>query len=409
MPTELPLQTRRKLPFFVPIDVHADHPSPPIGSAKSVQKLTDLTIRNLPLPERGSAYHWDAALKGFGVRVSPKGTKTFIALVGSGTRHTVGKYPLITLAEAREEARRQLAKKTLGSYEKPTTLTFEAAVEKYLAACEAKNRPITVREYRRQLALFPFKGRKLHTIKKRDVTAVLDGIKRASERAHALSGIKIFFSWCASQGHIETSPISALKAPVQRVQAKRVLSPDELKALLLEAYRGSDSFSRIVLLLALTGQRRTEIASLTWNRIGTETITLPGEVTKNHLEHTFPIGQLVRDVLGNIPRTNTSYLFPATREHVRGKPTTFFNGWSKGKAALDLKLGIAPWTLHDLRRTFATTLQSLKVPLEVREKLLNHISGTQAGVAGIYNRHGFEAEMREAIETYDRFLLDLIR
>ena len=138
--------------------------------------------------------HWDTTVKGFGVRVSPKGTRTFIALIGSGKRHKIGRYPLISLSDARNEARKQLAKKTLGTYEKPNTLTFAQALEKYLKECEAKNRPRTVHEYKRHLAYFPFKDRRLTTIRKLDVATQLDTITAKGERAHALVSVKVFFS-----------------------------------------------------------------------------------------------------------------------------------------------------------------------------------------------------------------------
>ena len=94
---------------------------------------------------------------------------------------------------------------------------------------------------------------------------------------------------------------------------------------------------------------------------------------------------------------------------MRGKPTSFFNGWSKSKSAFDKALkDVEPYKLHDLRRTFATTLQSLSVPLEVREKLLNHISGSQAGIAGVYNVHPFRQEMKDAIAKHDEFLISLL-
>lgn len=383
----------------------------PLG-AKSVQKiaLSDPGVRSLALPSTGNAYYWDTALKGFGIRVSPKGTRTFIALIGSGQRHTIGRYPLISLTEARSEAKRLLAQKTLGKYEKPHTIAWETAVERYLAACTDKNRPRTVADYTKHLARFPFKGRKLSTVKKRDVAGVLEKIEAKSMRAHVLTSAKAFFSWCAGQGYIDQTPLVGLKnAPQRLVQARHALSHAEVKIVLLAALKAPHPFGPIVSLLILTGQRRNEIASLEWQHITDDTITIPGDVAKNHLEHTIPYGSLVRDVLKKVPKTNGKYVFPAAFETNRGRPTTTFNGWSKAKTAFDKTLtGVRPYKLHDLRRTYATTLQEIGVPLEVREKLLNHISGSQAGIVGVYNVHRFEAEMREALAKYEVFIQSLI-
>ena len=374
------------------------------------KNLTDLSLRAVPGPAQGTVTHWDNSVKGFGVRVSPKGTKTFIALVGSGARHKIGRYPLISLADARGEARRQLAKKTLGSYEKPSILTYNQAVERYVEACTLKNRPSTVSEYRRYLALFPFGDRRLTSIRKRDVADFLDAIKAHSERAHALVAIKVFFSWCAGHGAIEASPLTALKTATQRtMEARHALSPAELSEALRKAHSAPKPYGHIVALLILTGQRRNEIASLRWDDVTDTSITIRGEIAKNHRKHSFPIGQLVRDVLASIPRTDSPSLFPASRELVNGKPTSHFNGWSKAKRTFDATLdNVAPYKLHDLRRTFATTLQQLGVPIEVREKLLNHVSGTQAGIAGVYNVYAYEREMTEAVAKFDDFMISLL-
>lgn len=374
--------------------------------------LSDPAVRSLPLPASGNTYYWDTALKGFGIRVSPKGTRTFIALVGSGERHTIGRYPLISLAEARSEAKRVLAQKTLNTYEKPHTVSWEAACDKYLAACADKNRPRTVADYTKHLARFPFKGRRLTSIKKRDVTAALETIEAKSMRAHVLTSTKAFFSWCAGQGYIDQTPLVGLKSASQRLSKPRhALSPEELKTILTAALKHPYPFGQIVALLILTGQRRNEIASLEWSWITNDSITIPGEVAKNHLEHTFPYGELVRKVLASVPdyAKQNQYVFPARFETMRGKPTTIFNAWSKSKAAFDKELqGVAPYKLHDLRRTYATTLQRIGVPLEVREKLLNHISGTQAGIVGVYNVYPYKEEMQAALAKYEDFMHSLL-
>lgn len=380
--------------------------------------LTDVGIRRLALPATGTTTYWDTTEKRLGVRVSPKGTRTFIALVGSGTRHKLGRYPHLSLAVAREETRKLLAKKTLGTYEKPNTITWDGAIKAYLAACEEKNRPRTVSEYKRHLAHFPFAARRLTTIKKRDVAAELAKITAKGEREHALVSAKVFLSWCANEGYIDASPVTALKSiqstarrKQEAAKPKRVLSTAELKEVLTTALSHPYPFGSIVALLVLTGQRRNEIASLEWAHVMASSVTIPAEIAKNGIEHTIPYDSLARRVLDALPdhAREGRYLFPASREHVRGKPTGFFNGWGKAKNAFDAKLkNVAPYTLHDLRRTFATVMQSLGVSLEVREKLLNHISGTQAGVAGIYGRYGYEEEMKEAVARYDAFLLALL-
>jgi integrase len=203
----------------------------------------------------------------------------------------------------------------------------------------------------------------------------------------------------------------------------------------------------IVKLLILTGQRRGEISSLqkSWiqnvydkescnkchdkeksdcgvaqlvehsavNRVvagsspAAAAICLPTTITKNKRSHTFPLGNVACSILISYPSEN-SLLFPA-----RGSTETAFNGWSKTKAQLDSKVransaDLQPWTLHDLRRTYATNLQRLGIRLEVIEALLNHVSGTRAGIVGVYQRHQYEAEMREAVTQFDDWFAKVI-
>jgi integrase len=175
-------------------------------------------------------------------------------------------------------------------------------------------------------------------------------------------------------------------------------------------------FGTILQLLVLTGQRRSEIGLLRWDWIDEKnrTITFPASVTKNNRVHSFPYGDMVADILATIPRSG-EYTFRAIREHAKGTPVLTVNGWSNSKAAFDrlvqgkaAKSPVAPWTLHDLRRTFATNLAGLGVPPHITERLLNHVSGAISGVAAIYNRHAYADEMRQAIKLWEARLHEIL-
>jgi integrase len=85
-----------------------------------------------------------------------------------------------------------------------------------------------------------------------------------------------------------------------------------------------------------------------------------------------------------------------------------FNGWGKAKAALDKRSGVTNWRLHDLRRTAATGLQRLGVRLEVTEQILNHVSGSRAGIVGVYQRHDFAVEKRAALEAWGEHVMAIV-
>ena len=368
--------------------------------------LTELAIRTSELPASGTLTLWDGALKNFGCRVSAKGTKSFIVLLASGRRHTIGRYPILSLAEARAAAKRALAEKMLGK-DRPNTTGYLAAVAEFLERSAEKNRPGTVGEYKRLLTShFPFGTSRLSDLTSEQIERRLKALAdRPSEQRHAFTAIKVFFNWALKRRYIQNSPCAALYSLSATPSRARVLTDKEVLAVFKNARRAVGAYGRIVELLILTGQRRGEIAALEWRWINEQEriITLPPSITKNKREHVFPYGPMVAGVLKTIPRSS-EYLFPARKERRRGQPVTVFAGWNRPKTELDARCKIEPWTLHDLRRTFATNLAALGTPIHVTEKLLNHVSGTVSGVAAIYNRHAYMDEMRAAIDAWEKRL-----
>jgi integrase len=364
-----------------------------------VQKLSDLSIRTLP-----PGTYWDVHTPGLGLRVG-KHARSFIVLVRSGKRKTIGRYPYLTLAAARRECARIKAEALLGKIH-PTRTAFADALADYFKSCEQRVRPRTLKNYREYLnAFFPYGRRSVADISTREIIHSLDPLT-PSQREHAQRIGRTFFRWCVRQRLIDRSPMENMAPAGTSKPRARVLTDEELRAVYRLAHARSDHFPCIVSVLILTGQRRGEIAALQWDWIKGDTITFPAAITKNGREHTFPIGPATQAVLASIPRIDGSpYVFPALRQ--KSPATTTFNGWSKSKARFDRECGTTGWTLHDLRRTFATNMQRLGVRLEVTEALLNHVSGTRGGIVGIYQRYHWLPEMREAVLRYEAWLATL--
>jgi len=455
-------------------------------------RLTDIRLKALTPPEKGAKIYYCDSLQGFGVRVSQGGTKAFILATGKNRdRVTIGKYPIVGLAEAREVAKNLLAERQLGRHQSPK-IALGAAIdlftEQHVTNLAARTQQELTRLFTRYLP--KLRTKKLADITTHDITAITD--KAApSEGEQFPFACKTFFRWCVRRRLIPHSPLEGLELPSKWKPRERVLTDDELRAV-WQASDDCGQFGTIVKLLILTGQRRSEIGSLqaNWCSLTTGTtsklvhgavgehyqrageqkqvtadgeppplapshqsaadcelkesattgaqapsnssrhlletvaalfqpvICLPSTITKNKRSHTFPIGALAVSILNSVTDISSACLmFPA-----RGKEDSPFTGWSKAKAQLDKKINILQvdvgkepfsftlttenrkvdnWTLHDLRRTYATNLQRLGVKLEVIESLLNHISGTRAGIIGVYNRHRYEAEMREAVTTFE--------
>lgn len=161
-----------------------------------------------------------------------------------------------------------------------------------------------------------------------------------------------------------------------------------------------------VQLLMLTGQRRGEVAAMAWADIdlGKAVWTIPADKTKNAKPHAVPLSTTAVAIIAALPRSvGSPFVFPA-----RGKPQKSYSGYSKGKRELDAAAKLKDWTLHELQRTAATGMARLGVAPHVVERVLNHVSGTFAGVAGVYNRFRYEDEMRDALGQWEKYLLAII-
>jgi integrase len=343
------------------------------------QALTDLSIRAITLPPKGSVTVFDRTMPGFGVRVSQGGTKSFVVMYGARRNlKTIGSYPSMTLKTARREASAFLAT----ANPNPSKVTATEAIKAFLEHSARKNRPRTTADYQRLLNRH-FPDGKLAGLTRQSLLKTLSALSHTpAEQSHALSAFNVFLNWCSVNGHIEQNPLLGIRGLGHVEQRERILSPDELKAIwkALE----DDTFSTIIRLCILTGCRRGEIQHLT---LQGDIATVPAEYSKNRREHNFPVGKLT-----------ASYL---------GKDLTF-NGWGKCKARLDKASGVTGYTIHDIRRTFASLHAEIGTPVHVVEKLLNHVSGTFAGVTGTYNRYSYMDEMREAVDKYEQFLRKLV-
>ncbi|MDP1732473.1 MAG: site-specific integrase [Devosia sp.] len=360
------------------------------------QALTDVAVKAIPIPAKGATTIYDGTMPGFGVRVSQGGTRAFIVKYGKKRLlKTIGSYPSMSLKTARREASAFLAT----ANPNPTRITAAEAITAFLEHSGRKNKERTTTDYKRLLNRH-FPSGKLSGLNRQQLLNTLSALSGTpAEQSHALAAFNVFLNWCSVNGHIEQNPLLGIRGLGHVQQRERILSLQELIVVLKKALEQPYPFGQIVLLCLLTGQRRGEVAALRRDYIAGSTITLPSWLTKNKREHTFPIGDFTKQVLATIPHEK-GYLFP-------GKFEGIWNGWGKAKSTFDEGLKVKPYTLHDLRRTFASSHAEIGTPVHIVEKLLNHVSGTFAGVAGVYNRHTYADEMREACTAYEAHLLSL--
>ena len=236
------------------------------------------------------------------------------------------------------------------------------------------------------------------------VVRVLDSLAKDGKAAMAGATARYgsaLFGWAIRRGSLSISPFERVPiAPT--VRRDRVLSDDEIRHV-WKATEGPGAFNAIVRALLLTGQRREEVSGLTWSELdpGFSVWTLPAARSKNGKPHVVPLSEEMRTLLRAQPRlSGTDLVFPGERG--------VFSGWSKSKARLDRRSGVSGWTLHDLRRTMATGLQKLGVRLEVTEAVLNHVSGSRAGIVGVYQRHEWADEKRAALTAWGEHVAAIV-
>src|SRR6202521_966594 len=280
-------------------------------------KLTKSAIDALRTPSSDVVY-WDAASPGFGVKVTPQDRKVFVVLYrigGAGSRlrkYTIGPYGRVTLHQARVAAQKVFAAKLEGrdaaaekreAKRRGVADRVDDLLESFIAQRLSKNRSVAEisRLLRREVGK-PWAGRSIHEITKRDVVEVVSAIEQRGAPGTAnktLKSIKTFLHWCVGRAVLDRSPAEGVPLPAKVVTRDRVLTDDELAQIILAARQMSGPYGGIVELLALTGQRREEVAAMTWGELDLQrrVWTLPKSRTKNAKEHAVHLSEQSMGVL----------------------------------------------------------------------------------------------------------------
>jgi integrase len=383
-------------------------------------KLTKSVIDSLPTPQSDTVY-WDAALPGFGVKVTPKGRKVFIVLYRTGgagsklRKYTIGPYGRVTPHQARAAAQKVFTARLEGrdpaaeKRERKRRLVadrLEDLLETFVEQRLSQNRSGAeiARLLRREMGK-AWAGRSIHAIAKRDVVEVVSAIEQRGAPVaanKALKSIKMFLRWCVGRAILDLSPAEGVPMPTKEVARDRVLSDEELAKIILTAREIDDRYGGLVELLALTGQRREEVARLAWEELdlSRRVWTIPKQRTKNAKSHVVHLSDEAMAVLERRQKHGPHvFAFPG------GKP---FQEFSFAKGKLDELSGVSGWRLHDLRRTCVSGMARLGVAPHVADKTLNHQSGTISGVAAVYQRHEFLPERKDALERWGAHVAKIV-
>lgn len=413
-------------------------------------------------PDGADQYLWDDALPGFGLKVTPSGSRVYLFKYRMGgrdavtRRYTIGKHGHLTPDQARGRARELAATVARGidprqseldaiaakaeqkrqAEEKArldTELSFEKVAERWLDDYEIGHRPRSHAQAKSAMDkhLVPaLHGKPLPSITRADLQGILNGIpaRQPATRRTVYAYASILFGWALQRGDIAENPLPTMAKPKAPKARDRVLTDDELATIwhataTLRAPLGA--FYRILL---LTGQRREEVAGMKWEELDRATATwiIPAERAKNDTTHIVPLSPAVVDEMDRL----------ALAKQVKDKINDLDEQrWPKSGAVLSIRGGVSlscfsqakrllddevtkargddgpldHWRVHDLRRTMATGFQRLGIRFEVTEATLNHVSGAKGGVAGIYQRHDWAEEKRTALEAWARHVATIIQ
>lgn len=363
---------------------------------KGVERLKPHSTKRLEV--------WDKTLPCFGLRVTPRGAKSFVVMRrvhGRNLRRTLGTFPELTVKQARDKARAFLQELRDGFDPRLTLqprMGFEGVLEQFLERhvypnCSEKHARETERILRRE-ALPRWRNWPLDTIKRAHVLELMDEIKDRGAGIQAnrtLAALSRLFRFAVERGYVETSPCLMVSAPARERARETVLADDEIGAVWNAADTLTFWFRRWFRFYMATGQRLTETAELRWDELDLDkrVWTLPPERTKNGKTHSVPLSELALAQIEDLPRLG-AYVFTTTA-------VTPISPGTAHRDTLKKVTGTAGWTFHDIRRTVATWLESAGCTEKEIALVLNH---HRASVTSIYARADLMEKKREMLDAW---------
>jgi integrase len=353
----------------------------------------------------------DILCPGFSLRVFPTGRKVFTVKYRYGLKQRrlpIGVHPRISLVEARNKAIEALRLIDEGidpaARRRQLSMKVEAICSDFIRQyARPRNRSWKEAERILEREFVAAHGqRDIREIKRHDILELMDGaIERgASYQANRIhSNLRKLFNWCMERGIVEVSPVMGTKPPTREQARDRVLTDDEIRAVLKVCANEPYPFGQFVPLLLATAQRRGEVSQMKWSQLDLDAKqwVIPAELSKNGKSHVVPLHDFAIRLLAKIPQLDCDWVFTTTRRSP-------ISGFSKALRHIQAQSETSGWRFHDLRRTAASGMAREGIAPHVVEKALNHVSGIISGLSAVYNRYGYNSEQRDAFVKWGEFL-----
>lgn len=384
-------------------------------------KLTDPFIRNHPAPEKRVEIY-DKHTSGLAVRITPTGSKSFVyryRFNDKVKRFTIGQFPRMTLAEARDEVGELAYKVNHGTdpleekkqlKSRPEPKKFEYLAKRYKSIHLPTLRQSTQRTYGNRIdsELIPAFGNKpINSISRNDIIELLEDI--AHDRGHHTHSNRVrailssIFSFGVQRGLAEDNPVKSTKPLGKENKRDRVLEEDELKRLWESIETWNEPVRSVFKILLLTGQRKGETTRMKWEDIKENVWEIPASDTKADRKHFVPLSPLALEIIESL-KNDSPYVFEST--HNEGRPIKSLNG-AFGHIAE--QAGITDIRIHDLRRTAATYMAELGTDRTILGKVLNHkgLAG-DSQVTARYDRYSYMDEKQQALNRWSHKLQQIL-
>ena len=380
-------------------------------------------LESLKPPAAGRIDYWDKNFSGFGLRISDRGTRTWMLMYrtqdGRQRRLKIGTFEGMNLAEAHKKARAAASEVEHGR--DPAVArdanrageTIEGLSKLYIDKHAKPNKRSWQNDQRMlNLDVLPaWKGRKVKSIRRRDVIDLLDaivdrGAPISANRTYEV--VRRMFSFAIERDIIDAHPCVGIKRPGEERQRERVLTEEEIRKVWAAFEKEALENQVILKLRLLTAQRGGEVRSMRWTDFDpaiTKAVTsawwtIPGDNAKNRLAHRVPLTKEAILMLDAVKEKNGSriWVFPG-KEHRRSGAMI----WEPGDRAR--KASGVDFIPHDLRRTAASFMAGMGIPRLTIGKILNHV---EQGVTRVYDRHSYDAEKKAALEAWARRLTEIV-
>lgn len=382
------------------------------------KSLTDSVVASQK-PQRGQV-GWreiaDGATRGLCLRISPRGEKVWAVrhvVGGKRSRHTIGAYPTVSLADARKRAgeylsgtRDGMSPEEVDARAQALIMTMKQAHASYLEAMASVTRASTrtLKETMFRTHIDPAIGTRLiRTIRRADVVEIVSTVAGKGFPVQAnrvFSELMALLRWCEQKSYVDGVP-SIRKKDLRNFGAakeqprRRTFNEAEI----IEVWRISADLGELtrdfLRLLLLTGQRRDEVRLMSWEEIDMEAALwiIPAARYKTKIDHAVPLTSGVMDILSaRWCEGATGYVLPGRGS---GRP---FNGALSALRRLRTAMAKRqPFILHDFRRTVRTGLSRLRVDAETAELVIGHVP---QGIQRVYDLHERLDERREALEKW---------